>query len=338
MCTPRARMGRYTHRAGPDGVQLARTPGRRRALESTHGCAGYSRARGRRLEYGAGARAPRPLRDHPHRQLDARPRAGAGRDRAARQRRDRRARDLHLPERGPRPADRAARGLGALRASQRPRLDGGGRGHRRLGAAERAAGLHPGEGARRPAHQVLPRARGGEVPVARVRAADRQGPARDRRDRAARRGPARVQPAGRGLPAARRLARGLRDRERAPLRAHAALAARARAALAARRAHRARRVGRRAALGDGRAGARAARRRVAARLPARAERRPAAHARRLARRARRARHRLAARAERRAAAHAGQRRARSPRCSRARSGARPRCARRSSRRSSRATR
>ncbi len=59
---------------------------------------------------------------------------------------------------------------------------------------------------------------------------------------------------------------------------------------------------------DGRAGARAARRRVAARLPARAERRPAAHARGLARRAGRARHRLAARAERRAAAHAGRRR------------------------------
>ena len=130
-----------------------------------------------------------------------------------------------------------------------------GRGHRRLGAAERAAGLHPREGAGRPAHQVLPRARGGEVPVARVGAADRQGPARDRRDRAARRGAARVQLAGRGVPAARRLARGLRDRERAPLRAHAALAARARAALAARRAHRARGVGRRPALGHRRAGA-----------------------------------------------------------------------------------
>ena len=50
--------------------------------------------------------------------------------------------------------------------------------------------------------------------------------------------------------------------------------------------HRARRVGRRPAVGDGRAGARAARRRIAAHLPARAERRPAAHARRLARRAR----------------------------------------------------
>ena len=61
-------------------------------------------------------------------------------------------------------------------------------------------------------------------------------------------------------------------------------------------------------VGDRRAGARAARRGIAARLPARAERRPAAHARRLARRAGRARHRLAARAERRAAAHAGRRR------------------------------
>ena len=121
-------------------------------------------------------------------------------------------------------------------------------------------------------------------------------------------GPARVQPAGRRVPAARRLARGLRDRERAAVRAHAPLAARARAAVAARRAHRARRVGRRAARGRRRAGARPARRRVAARLPARAERRPAAHARSLARRARRARHRLPARAERRAAAHAGQRR------------------------------
>ena len=171
-----------------------------------------------------------------------------GGDRAARQRRDRRARDLHLPERGPRTADRAARGLRALRAPQRPGLDGRGRGHRRLGAAERAAGLHPREGARRPAHQVLPRARGGEVPVARVGAADRQGPARDRRDRAACRGAARVQLAGRGLPAPRApRSWPTRSRTRASTSARGARCASSSSSRSSVRSHRARRVARRPA-------------------------------------------------------------------------------------------
>ena len=202
------------------------------------------------------------------------------------------------------------------------------------------AGLHPREGARRPAHQVLPRARGGEVPVDRVRAADRQGPARDRRDRAARRGPARLQPAGRGLPAPRRLARGLRDRERAPLRAHARRSLRELERLSQLSARTSRAPSRSTTCCSvtveqalGLLGAESLRIYLA-----RAERRPPAHARGLARRARRPRHRLAARAERRAAAHAGERRhadlgARGHALGRGR-----RCARRSSRRSSPATR
>ena len=112
----------------------------------------------------------------------------------------------------------AARGLGAVRARGRQRLDAPRRGARRLGRRAPPAGVHPGQRARRPAHQVLPGARGGEVPVDRVRAADRQGRRGDRRDRAARRGAARLQRGRRGLRDPLRLARGQRDRERPPLR------------------------------------------------------------------------------------------------------------------------
>ena len=106
---------------------------------------------------------------------------------------------------------------------------------------DRAArvGVHPRERARRPARQVRPRARGGAVPVAR-RDPDPRPPRRpDRRDHPRHRGAARVHRRRGRAARLERLARGRRDRERAPLRRDAPAGRRARAS------HRACRGGRR---------------------------------------------------------------------------------------------
>ena len=129
-----------------------------------------------------------------------------------------------------------------------------------MGRRARRAGVHPRQRPRRPPHEVLPRARGGEVPVAARGAGHRALRRRDRRHHRAHRGPARVLGRRGRLPRDLGVARRGRDRERAAVRGDAPARDRARAARRARRGDRARRRARGARPDRGRPRPPAARR------------------------------------------------------------------------------
>ncbi len=126
---------------------------------------------------------------------------------------------LRLPAR--RRAAAAARRVADLRAPRRPGRDGARRGPRRLGRAQRDAGVHPRARDGRPAHEVLRRDRGGALPVD-GRGPD-PGPVRlgARRRRPAHGRAARVRRGRAHVPRPHRVARRRGDRERAALRGHA---------------------------------------------------------------------------------------------------------------------
>ncbi len=146
--------------------------------------------------------------------VDARPRSGPAGDRRPAHRGDAVPCLLRVPRRRPRP-DGAVGVLRALCVARRRDRDGAGRGPRRLGGRAPRAGVHHPERRVRSAHAGVRGVRGGEVPVDRVGAADREGRERARRRRPARRGAARLLRARRRVPAHQRLAGGGRDRERA---------------------------------------------------------------------------------------------------------------------------
>ena len=137
-------------------------------------------------------------------------------------------------------------------------------------AAERGeAVVHPRRRARRPAHEVRARARGGEVPVV-ARPSDRRQDGRShRRDHGSHRGAARVLGRRGRLPRQLREPRGRRDRERAALRGDAPAGVGARAADRARRGDRPRGRARRPARDGGPGRATAARGARMPRLPPR---------------------------------------------------------------------
>ena len=245
-----------------------------------------------------------PLRDHPHGRLDARPRPRARGDRAARQRRA-------SPRTRPTSScvEDGGRRL-VLRAASEPYAHAVGRVSMRRGRGASRAGCSrtasrsfiPDNALADPRIKYFPELEEEKYQSIVSVPADRQGRRGHRRDRAARRGAARVQRGRRGLRHPHRLARGQRDRERAPVRAHAPrvreLERLSRARTTISRAE----LARRAAAATVEQALTLLARPTAARLPARADRRPAAAARLGADRGGRAVDtRLAARARQRAA-------------------------------------
>jgi len=188
---------------------------------------------------------------------------------------------LRVPRERSRPHG-AVRLLRAVRRACRRDRDGTGRGPRRLGRRPPRAGVHHAGRRVRPADAGVRGVRGGEVPVGRLGAPDREGLERARRRRAARRGAARLLAARRRVPPHQRVAGGRRDRERPAAPRDRAPGRNAGRAVRAGERHLRGGDARGVAAGGDRARRAAARRHRLRDLPARGGRRAPAAARRVA--------------------------------------------------------